>query len=120
LRQGHAGAFAGTPDKPAKPLEILPSFDVAYADETGKLIAAGRGKAGWIIRLKSGTETLGEAMADERNEWVMATEAPLAPGNHILSLFEIDPIRQRSILGHETVTLPIAWRTATGRSKAAK
>ncbi len=120
LERVHDGALAGTPDKPAQPSEIPPSFDIAYTDQTGKLVAAGRGKAGWIIRLKSGTQTLGEAMADERDEWVLTPEGPLAPGNHTLSLLEIDPISQRGISGPKTVTLSIGPDPKTDGSKAAK
>ena len=51
--------------KPISPSELPPSFDIAYADEAGKLVVAGRGEAGWTIRLGSGTQTLGETKADE-------------------------------------------------------
>lgn len=108
------------PDKPARTSEIPPSFDVADADETGKLVAAGRGKAGWIIRLTSGTQALGETIADERNEWVLIPEAPLAPGNHALSLFEIDPFSKRGIAGQRSITLSIAPRRRRGSEPAAK
>ncbi len=115
--KGPDGALAGTIDKPAQPSEVPPSFDIVYADERGKLVAAGRGMAGWIIRLMSGTKTLGEATADERNDWVLTPEAPLAPGNHALSLFEIDPASQRGISGQRSVTLSIAPHQATDRNK---
>jgi hypothetical protein len=90
--------------------EIAPSFDVAYVDETGKLVAAGRGKAGWIIQLKSGAQMLGETTADKRNEWVMTPQASLPPGDYVLSLSEIDPVSKRGIAGKGGIALSIRAR----------
>ena len=95
---------------PTKPSALTPNFDIAYADETGKLVAAGRGEAGWIIRLLSNTKTLGETKADEHSEWVLTPDLPLDPGEHILSLLAIDPVSQRSISGQRSITLSIALR----------
>jgi hypothetical protein len=70
----------------------------------------GRGKAGWIIQLKSGAEMLGETTADKRNEWVMTPEAPLPPGDYVLSLSEIDPVSKRGIAGKGGIALSIRRR----------
>jgi hypothetical protein len=101
--------------KPVPPSELLPSFDLANADETGRLVAAGRGEAGWIIRLGSDTQTLGETKADDNNEWVLIPEEPLAPGDHVLSLLEIEPVSKRSISGKRSITLSIAPRKEIAR-----
>jgi DnaJ domain len=108
--KGPASPSVRLADKPAQTSEMPPSFDVAHADQAGKLVAAGRGKAGWIIRLMSGTQALGETTADERNEWVLILEKPLAPGNHAISLFEVDPVSKRGIAGQRSITLSIASR----------
>ena len=104
--------------KPISPSELPPSFDIAYADQAGNLVAAGRGEAGWTIRLGSGTQTLGETKADENNEWVLAPEEPLAPGEHTLALLEIDPVSRRNISGQRSVTLSIAPRPEVSRQPA--
>jgi hypothetical protein len=93
-----------------QPSGLSPSFDVAYADETGKLVTAGRGAAGWIIRLANKTQTLGDTIVDKRGEWVLTPEQPLAPGEHTLSLLAIDPLSQRSVSGQQSITLSIAPR----------
>ena len=49
--QGLEDPSARPAGKPVQPPEMPPSFDVADADETGKIVAAGSGKAGWTIRL---------------------------------------------------------------------
>lgn len=97
-------------DVPAQSPGLPPSFDIAFADETGKLVAAGRAEEGWIVRLASGSQTLGEAKADENGEWVLIPEQPLAPGEHILSLLATDPLSRRSISGRRSITLSIAHR----------
>jgi nucleoid-associated protein YgaU len=96
--------------KPIQPSELPPSFDIANADESGKLVAAGQGEAGWIIRVASETKTLGEAKADDNYEWVLTPEEPLDPGEHTLRLVEIDPVSQRSVPGERSITLSIAPR----------
>jgi len=54
-------------EKPAQANVLPPSFDIASVDERGKLVAAGRSEAGWIIQLKSETQILAETKADETN-----------------------------------------------------
>jgi hypothetical protein len=97
-------------EMPAQPSDLSPSFDVAYADEAGKLVAAGRGAAGWVIRLASETQTLGDTIANKNGEWVLTPEQPLTPGEHTLSLLATDPISRRSVSGERSIALPIAGR----------
>ncbi len=97
-----------------------PSFDVADADETGKIVAAGSGKAGWTIRLMSGTQALGVTTADERGDWVLIPDEPLAPGNHALSLLEIDPSSKRGISGQRSIILYVASRQTRGSEPSRK
>lgn len=119
-QKGLEGSSVEGADKPARTLESPPSFDAADADERGNLVAAGRGKAGWVIRLTSGTQALGETTADEHGEWVLIPDEPLAPGNHALSLIEIDPISKRSISGQTSISLSIASRQTTGSEPSRK
>jgi nucleoid-associated protein YgaU len=107
-----------TPTPTQSSAVLQPSFDLASADETGKLVAAGRGEAGWIIRLLSKTQVLGETKADENDEWVLTPEQPLAPGEHTLSLLAIDPLTQRSLSAQRSITLSIAPRRQAGTKSA--
>jgi len=102
-------------EKPAQANVLSPSFDIASVDERGKLVAAGRSEAGWIIQLKSETQILAETKADENNEWVLTPEASLAPGEHTLSLVAIDPSGQRSVAGKQDNILSVPARRETVR-----
>ena len=91
---------------------LLPSFDIASVDEKGTLVAAGRSEAGWIIQLRSKSQILGQTKVDENNEWVLTPEAPLPPGEHILSLLAIDPSGQRNAAGERESHVTVAPRPA--------
>lgn len=118
--QGLEDPSARPAGKPVQPPEMPPSFDVADADETGKIVAAGSGKAGWTIRLMSGTQALGVTTADERGDWVLIPDEPLAPGNHALSLLEIDPSSKRGISGQRSIILYVASRQTRGSEPSRK
>jgi hypothetical protein len=94
--------------KPAPSRVLPPAFDLAYVNETGKLVAAGRGETGWTISLQSEGAVLGEAKADENGEWVITPEQSLPPGDHSLSLLEIGPLGQQAVPGSRKVTLKVA------------
>ncbi len=96
--------------KATRPAILPPSFDLVYADETGKLVAAGRGEAGWTISISSKAGRIGETKTDDNGEWVLTPDEPLAPGDHVLSLLEVDPVGERQISGERTVALTIASR----------
>gem|GEM_PF-3653415 len=106
------GVDKPVPPKTAESATEPPSFDVAYADDSGKLAAAGRGEAGWVVRLKSGNTILGETKADQNGEWVLAPDKPLPSGEHSLSLQEVDPNGSHSILGKREIALTVAPRAA--------
>lgn len=87
-----------------------PTFDAAFADADGKLVAAGRGSPGWTIRLSSNGALLGETKASPRGEWVFEPNEPLAPGNYALSLLAIEPQGQHTIPGMKAIELRVAPR----------
>jgi LysM repeat protein len=92
---------------------LAPSFDVATVDGAGRLVAAGRGEAGWTIRLQSKDATVGEAKADENNEWVLTLDRPLPPGEHKLSLLGVDPTGRQMLAGKREITLSVLPREAS-------
>jgi hypothetical protein len=118
-------AFKGVekPALPPEPKALPPSFDIATVDAAGKLLAAGRGEAGWTIRLQSGNATLGEVKADENNEWVVTLEKPLPPGENKLSLLEVDPSGKQSLSSKREITFTVLPREASAtpeRSRGAE
>ena len=85
-----------------------PSFDAVSADASGLLVAAGKAQAGATVLLKNGSQTLGEAKADEHGEWVLILEQPLPAGGYILSLLAVDPKTQASVPGKHSAALTVA------------
>jgi nucleoid-associated protein YgaU len=104
------------PSKPARPKDLPgqrlpgPSFDAVSADENGMLVAAGKGPAGWNIRLQNAAQTLGDTKASEDGEWVLIPDQPLDPGDYVLSLVAQDSSGQQSVAGRHTFALTVAPR----------
>ena len=63
-----------------------PSFDIVRVEPSGRMVAAGRATPGAVVELRSGELLLDQVEADERGEWVMVPQHPLAPGDHELLL----------------------------------
>ncbi len=96
------------PVKPAARSATPPTFDVAYAQPTGQLVIAGRGEPGWTVKIESDGAVLGEVTADRNGEWVFNPEAPLAPGEHSLSLSSTEKASGRVVDGSQRIALSIA------------
>lgn len=75
----------GAPTPQVKPA-IAPTFDVVRVGPQGSAVFAGRAEPGAMVTVTNGDATLGQAQADQRGEWVLVPEAPLAPGGRELSL----------------------------------
>jgi len=99
---------------------LAPSFDAVSADESGLLVAAGKAQAGATVLLKNGEQTLGEAKADERGEWVLQLEQPLDAGSYTLSLLAVDPKTQASVPGKHSAALTVAPRAKSQSKPAAQ
>ncbi len=63
-----------------------PSFDVVRIGPDGNAVIAGRAAPNSTVRIREGDEVIGQATADERGEWVVLPEKPLASGDRELSL----------------------------------
>ncbi|OWJ64820.1 hypothetical protein BWR60_22845 [Inquilinus limosus] len=66
--------------------ETLLRFDAIRINSSGYQVIAGRGPAGARITLFDGAEAIGSVDADLNGDWVFVSEAPIAPGDHQLSL----------------------------------
>ena len=62
-----------------------PAFDVGRV-EGGHAVIAGRAAPGAQVTVSDGDRIIGEAVANERGEWVLVPQDSLAPGNHELGL----------------------------------
>ncbi|MCC9624041.1 Ig-like domain-containing protein [Thalassospira sp. MA62] len=74
------------PDVAQAPEVTAPSFDVVRIGPDGNAVIAGRAEPNSKIRIREGENVIGEATADERGEWVVLPETPLASGDRELSL----------------------------------
>ncbi len=63
-----------------------PTFDVVRVNPEGDTVIAGRAEPGSTVVILEGDADIGQAVADERGEWVFVPEAPLEPGSRRLSL----------------------------------
>ena len=62
-----------------------PAFDVVRV-EGGHAVIAGRAAPGANVTVSDANRVIGEAVANERGEWVLTPQESLAPGNHELGL----------------------------------
>ncbi|MGK9168538.1 LysM peptidoglycan-binding domain-containing protein [Inquilinus limosus] len=67
-------------------LEAEVRFDAIRVNSGGYQVIAGRGPAGARITLFDGEVAIGSVDADANGDWVFVSEAPIAPGDHQLSL----------------------------------
>ena len=70
----------------AAPTSLQPSFDAVNVDPSGDAVIAGRAAPNAKVELRDAGKTLAEATADGEGQFVIIPSAPLAPGDHSLSL----------------------------------
>lgn len=75
---------AATPDVASK--VAAPSFDVVRINPNGDAVIAGRAAPGAKITLLDDGQPIGEAMADDRGDWVLLPNSSVAPGEHKFTL----------------------------------
>ena len=63
-----------------------PSFDIVRVEPTGETVIAGRAEPGAEVTVLDGDREVGRATADERGEFVVLPDQPLASGSHQLVL----------------------------------
>ncbi len=65
---------------------VLPSFDVVRVNPNGDAVFAGRAARGFTVTLLDNGQPIGQAIADDRGEWVLLPDGALAPGRHEFTL----------------------------------
>lgn len=78
------------PAQPA-PEPVAPTFDVVRVEPDGSTVIAGRAAPGWKVRVEAQGQTVGEAVANARGEWVIIADKPLPTGSTNLSLMAASP-----------------------------
>jgi nucleoid-associated protein YgaU len=86
-----------------------PSFDIVRIDPGGQTVIAGRAAPDAQVRVMlDGGTLIGEARADWRGEWAIAPAAPLAPGDHQLTLEATGAAAGVVLRSNETVAVTVA------------
>ena len=63
-----------------------PSFDIVRVDPDGQAVVAGRSEPGAQVAVKINGETKGQAVANERGEWVWVTKDPIKRGSSEITI----------------------------------
>ncbi|ALG75440.1 peptidoglycan-binding protein [Azospirillum thiophilum] len=86
-----SSASAAKPAAAAPAAPAGPSFDVVRVAPDGATVMAGRAAPGAEVTVTDGGKPVATAKADQRGEWVMLPDTPLAPGARELTLTETRP-----------------------------
>jgi len=99
---------------PAGPAAL--SFDAIRVNADGGVTIAGRGPAGARILLMDGDRQIGSVQADGSGGWIFTSDAPIAAGDHQLSLRLADGGGASGEIA--TVVVPERGRDIAGRPAA--
>ncbi|WP_244560942.1 LysM peptidoglycan-binding domain-containing protein [Azospirillum oryzae] len=91
--------------EPAKP--AAPSFDVVRVAPDGATVIAGRAAPGSEVTVTDGGTPVASAKADQRGEWVMLPDKPLAPGTRELNLTETRPGAEAPVPADKVVVVMV-------------
>jgi len=101
-----ASTEAGKPA--AVPAETTaPSFDIVRVEPTGETVVAGLAAPKAKVELLDGSAPIATAEANERGEWAMAVEKPLAAGTHDLSIRTTSPDKKTETLSEQSVAVQV-------------
>nr|WP_269061626.1 Ig-like domain-containing protein [Thalassospira xiamenensis] len=103
----------------AAPEVRTPSFDVVRIGPDGNAVIAGRAAPNSTVRIREGDEVIGQATADERGEWVVLPDKPLASGDRELSL-ESEDSTGEVYKGDDNVVVLIPEKQASGEATTAE
>lgn len=92
----------------------VPSFDIVRVERDGMAVIAGRAEPGATVTLKSNGNAIATIQADNRGEWVIVLDEPLAPGDIELSLSAVSPSGE-SVDSIQTVSVSVP-RQETGQA----
>jgi len=84
----------------------IPTFDIVRVDRDGSTVIAGRALPGAEITIFANDQEVARATADDRGEWVVLLENPLAAGDIELTLLARNPDGQ-SVKSLQIVTVSV-------------
>ncbi|BCP53330.1 hypothetical protein K32_19470 [Kaistia sp. 32K] len=84
-----------------------PSFDIVRVEPSGETVVAGLAAPKSKVELLDGQSTIATAEANERGEWAVAVEKPLAAGTHDLSIRTTSPDKKVETLSEQSVAVQV-------------
>lgn len=69
----------------------VPTFDIVRVERDGSAVMAGRAMPGATVDILANDKVIATAKANDKGEWVVVLEEPLAPGNIELTLSANNP-----------------------------
>ncbi|WP_336799974.1 LysM peptidoglycan-binding domain-containing protein [Kaistia sp. MMO-174] len=100
-----ASGAAKQAEAPAE--SAAPSFDIVRVEPTGETVVAGLAAPKAKVELLDGSAPIATAEANERGEWAMAVEKPLAAGTHDLSIRTTSADKKTETLSEQTVAVQV-------------
>lgn len=102
-----ADASAAVKQAEAPAESAAPSFDIVRVEPTGETVVAGLAAPKAKVELLDGSAPIATAEANERGEWAMAVEKPLAPGTHDLSIRTTSADKKTETLSEQSVAVQV-------------
>src|SRR5690606_13381371 len=75
-----------TEPAPRQPRLVTPTFDIVRVEPDGTAVVAGRATVGATVSVLLDGQPIGTAETNERGEWVVVIDEPIAAGSHELSI----------------------------------
>ena len=86
---------------------IAPKFDIVRVEKTGDAVMAGHAEPFAIVEIHDQNGLVASTQADEKGDWVIVLDEPLAPGSHELSLESKPELGAAGVPSEETVVMLI-------------
>ena len=86
---------------------VVPTFDVVRVEPTGETVIAGQAEPSSKVEVLDGSTVIATAEANERGEWAMALDKPLAPGAHDLAVRTTTADKKIATLSDQRVTVSV-------------
>lgn len=83
------------------------SFDVVRVEPTGEGVIAGLSEPNATIEILDGSGAIASGQANERGEWAIVLDKPLAPGTHDLSIRTTSADKKTETLSEQHVAIEV-------------
>ncbi len=100
-------APAATAEAPPSGVPAAPSFDVVRVEPTGEAVVAGLAPPNSTVEIMDGSAPVATAEANDRGEWALTLDKPLAPGSHDLSIRTTSPDKKTETLSEQSVAIDV-------------